>query len=358
MLVADKGTKGEGYVRGSFENVLQMARKSGDEDGVRELKNRAEIEDAVGTLGGGSGDWGYVNHRSGWADAEAAMRWLRSQVEKTGRVSFLHAEAVALLKSPKEGNGKEKVTGVRLKDGSDIEVDLAILATGAWTGKLVDLRGRATATGQVLVFLDLTEEEQERLGKMPVLLNMSTGLFVMPPKGRVLKVARHAYGYSNPVSIRCPDGDDEGKEITVSLPRTSRDDLKQRVPKEGEDACRAALTEMIPFVADRPFTNARICWYTDTPKGDFLITYHPEIEGLFLATGGSGHGYKFLPVIGDRIVDCLSGTLEGELMKKWGWQRERTENVITEDGSRGGRPGMVLDDEFRKGEAYRSSESR
>jgi len=29
------------------------------------------------------------------------------------------------------------------------------------------------------------------------------------------------------------------------------------------------------------------------PTGDFIVSYHPEHEGLFLATGGSGHGFKF-----------------------------------------------------------------
>ena len=349
MLVADKGTKGEEYVRGSFENVVEMAEAGGDVEGVRRLKGRGEIEEVVGT-GGGSGDSGYVNFRSGWADAEAGMRWLRARVERTGRVEFVHAEAEALLKSQPGGSGKkEKITGVKLKDGGVIDADLVILATGAWTGKIVDLRGRATATGQVLVYLDLTEEEQAQLGKMPILLNMSTGLFIIPPKNRVLKVARHAYGYSNLVKIRCPDGPDEGKEIEISIPRTGRDDPSQWVPKEGAEACRAALAEMIPSLAGRPFTKARICWYTDTPKGDFLISYHPHIEGLFLATGGSGHGYKFLPVIGDRIVDCLSGQCPTEFKDKWAWPKAPVDKVVTEDGSRGGRPGMMLDEEFRKG---------
>ena len=334
LLVADAAK--DGYVRESLDNVRGLE----EEGAVKELKSRREIEDMAGT-GGGSGEWGYVNRRSGWADAEAGMRWLRKRVETTGRVQFVCAEVVRVVTEGK------KVTGVTLRDGTVKRASLVILAAGAWTGRLIDLRGRATATGQVLVYLNLTAEEQERLGKMPVLLNMSTGLFIIPPRNRLLKVARHAYGYSNPTNIQHPDG--SGREIEVSLPRTTVDDPNQWVPREGQQACRAALREMIPSLSDRPFTKSRICWYSDTPTGDFLITYHPELEGLFLATGGSGHGYKFLPVIGDQIVNCIRGQCPAEFKQKWAWPREAVENVVTEDGSRGGRPGLILQDETRKG---------
>jgi sarcosine oxidase/L-pipecolate oxidase len=340
IVTYNTGAQGEAYVRGVFENVSEMAREAGDKDAIVELGSREAIVKAVGT-GGGSGAGGYLNKRSGWADAEAGMRWLWKQVEGTRRVEFLHAEVQELVREGK------KVTGVHLKDSSTVSADLVVLATGAWTGKLVDLRGRATATGQVLVYLDLTAAEQEKLGKMPVLLNMSTGLFIIPPANRVLKVARHAYGYSNPTSIKDPNG--SGEMIEVSLPRTAVDDPSQWVPKEGESDCRRALREIIPSLGERPFKKGRICWYTDTPKGDFLITYHPDFDGLFLAMGGSGHGYKFLPAIGDKIVDCISGKCPEEFKEKWAWPKEAVDVVVTSDGSRGGVPGLVFDTEMTKG---------
>ncbi|PMD48408.1 FAD dependent oxidoreductase [Hyaloscypha variabilis F] len=339
VLVADKGKQGEKYVRESLENVKNISASQGV-GLIQELKTRKEIDAAVGT-GGGSGDWGYINTVSGWADAEEGMKWLRRKAEATGRISFVTGQAISLLK-----NGT-KVLGATLKSGPPLLADITILATGAWTSSLVDLRGRATATGQVLCYLPLSASEQERLGKMPVLLNMSTGMFIIPPKNQILKVARHGYGYSNPTSIPNPSGN--GEKIDVSIPRTTLDDPTLWVPREGEAACRQALREMIPELAERPFTKSKICWYTDTPDGDFLIDWHPGFEGLFLATGGSGHGYKFLPVIGERIVDVVEGREIGELRGKWRWREKKVENVVTEDGSRGGRPGMVLEEEWRKG---------
>jgi sarcosine oxidase/L-pipecolate oxidase len=176
---------------------------------------------------------------------------------------------------------------------------------------------------------------------------MSTGMFIIPPSNGVLKVARHGYGLSNPTTIPCPE--DPSHNITISLPKTTHDDPNLWVPSEGERDCRKALREMIPSLAERPFTKSKICWYTDTPNGDFIIAYHPEYEGLFLATGGSGHGYKFLPVIGDRIVDCLEGKCPEEFKEKWAWPSDAVEHVVTMDGSRGGRSGLILEEELKKG---------
>jgi len=340
VLVANAGQQGEKYVRGSWENVQRMVREVGDDGAVKRLSSREEIAAAART-GGGSGDWGYVNYQSGWADAEAGMMWLRGKVEATGRVTFVHGEAMELLFEGK------KISGAKLVDGRRIEAELVVVAAGAWSGRLVDLAGRAVATGQILAYMDITAEEQEQLGNMPVLLNMSTGMFIIPPKNRLLKVARHGYGYSNRIWIKQPGSTQE--MIEVSLPRTKIDEPDQWIPQEGEMACRAALREMIPSLADRPFTRTKICWYTDTPKGDFLITYHPVFEGLFLATGGSGHGYKFLPVIGESIADCIERRCPPEFQDKWAWSAQKVENVVTEDGSRGGLHGLILDIELGKG---------
>lgn len=149
------------------------------------------------------------------------MRILHHLAVSSGRITFLTLEAVSLLYS------KTTVTGARFADGTEIFADLTVVATGAWSGGLVDLEGRAQATGQVLCYMDITDAEQKRLEGMPVLLNMSTGLFIIPPKDGVLKVARHGYGYTNP----------QGEE-GVSVPRTKWDDAALWVPREGEDACR------------------------------------------------------------------------------------------------------------------------
>ena len=288
------------------------------EGGVEYLPAEKDIRSLM--AGGCSGKSGYVNWNSGWVDAEAAMRALYSEVNSRENVRFLIAEVSGLLCSGR------KVLGVKLADGEKITAGLTILAAGAWTPGLVPLHGRAVPSGQVMAYLTLSQEETARYATLPLLLNLTTGTFVIhspntsPP---TLKVARHAQGYASPTPV-----------------------FPKMIPREGEDALRDTVKQIVPEFSERPFEKTRVCWYTDTPDGDFLVTWHPEYEGLFIASGGSGHAFKFLPVLGNEIGDVLIG--KGRFGEKWGW-KEHVEGLG--DGSRGGseRGRVPLEELLREG---------
>lgn len=337
-----------------------------DPNTIESFSSNAELA-AVGGTGGASGTLGYINRGSGWADAESSMRWLRKRVMAYKRVGFLSVGVEKLIFDSFEGT----VAGVELCDGNYLSADLIVLAAGAWSGSLVDLRGRLTATGQVLAYLEVTEQEAEVLSQTPVQLNISNGMFDIPPphpkkipqppsqmgKGKLyLKVARHAWGYANPISVAHPE-DSSKPEIKISLPHTKPNTPKaeQPIPKEGEDNLRSFLRAIIPptsalsDIAERPFAFTRICHYADTPDGDYLIDYHPTYKNsLFIATGGSGHGFKFLPVIGDAIVDSMQGNTPAAFKQKWAWKDAVTHDDWTLDGSRSGIRGLILKDELAK----------
>jgi sarcosine oxidase / L-pipecolate oxidase len=59
-----------------------------------------------------------------------------------------------------------------------------------------------------------------------------------------------------------------------------------------------------------------------TPTHDFLICPHPHCTNLYIASGGSFHGWKFLPVIGRYIVRMLGGKLDGPMAKRWAWDKD------------------------------------
>lgn len=296
------------------------------------------------------GSTGYVNWSSGWADAEGAMVWLRDEVTKFGRVNFVVASVQKLLFD----FDSSTALGATLSDGSELRADLTILAAGAWSASLIDLRGICKSTGQVLCYKPISADEEAALANRPTILNLSNALFMIPPSRGKLKIARHGHGYLNPTTIPHPESQDPNEKITVSLPYTHVTDRNLVIPAEGRRACNDFLQSIHPSLAvpSRPFTTTRICWYTDTRDGDFLITYHPKYKGLFVATGGSGHGFKFLPVIGDSILECVAGRTPDEFKERWRWPDERVpEEEWAGDGSRGGPVGMVLEEEFRKGEA-------
>ena len=390
--------KGKRYVGNSVDNVRKLEQEWGlgiYGKPAEELNSRDAIKKVMLGTEGDSGALGYINWGSGWADAEAAVEHIRIRVallghqrQREGGAPFVwRNERVLRLIFDDEVNDLKSYSGlhrngvcrtghssppvVHSVNGALIAVDsketiitaaLTILATGAWTPSLLDTRHQLRATGQILAYIPLTVAEASTLRKTPVMLNMSTGLFVIPPSptGTILKVARHGYGYSNPTRQTNPDFDNQkqqgrsGSPYIPSLPPSDPAEMAQ-IPPEGHATLRAYLSSLVPSLATREFTAVRTCWYTDTPTGDFLISYHPRYQNLFLATGGSGHAFKFFPVIGEEVIKGIEGRLGPEWVKIWGWKDgereggEEGEVWETEDGSRGGTRGMVWKDEMEKG---------
>ena len=88
---------------------------------------------------------------------------------------------------------------------------------------------------------------------------------------------------------------------------------------------------------------------TSSPTGDFLIDYAPQANSLFLATGDSGHAFKVFPIIGERIADVIEGRLDPELRELWRWRTDSPNTFQgTDDGTRGGRRSMILEQELRR----------
>ena len=64
----------------------------------------------------------------------------------------------------------------------------------------------------------------------------------------------------------------------------------------------------MPLLADAPFTETRVCQYENTSNGDFLIDRHPVLTNAWLVGGGSGHGFKHGPAVGEYVVAMISGS--------------------------------------------------
>lgn len=62
---------------------------------------------------------------------------------------------------------------------------------------------------------------------------------------------------------------------------------------------RAFVQMTFPALVNAPLVFTRRCLYTDTLDGHFWIDNHPEIKGLSVGSGGSGHGMKMAPLLGE-----------------------------------------------------------
>lgn len=71
-----------------------------------------------------------------------------------------------------------------------------------------------------------------------------------------------------------------------------------------------------------------------TTSGDFIISPHASAKGLYIATCGSFHGFKFFPVLGKYITQMLEGTMAPELVEKWAWDRERPDPALNPEWPR------------------------
>lgn len=241
------------YARKSYANVRQI-----EGDNVVFLPSKEDVLGVVPAYGETLDvAGGYVNWGSGWSDAAASVRFAKEQLDRDGKVVFRTGDVQRVLHD--SSGAKPRATGVALADGSVLTADLVVLAAGAWTPKLVDLRGKAVATGQAIAYIKISDAEQRELENLPTILNFATGIFIIPPRDNLLKIARHAYGYRNPTSVSVPGAKPSAEKMRVSLPETD-----VPVPLEGEEAFRIALKQLLPRFVDRPFAGTRICWYTDT----------------------------------------------------------------------------------------------
>ena len=84
-----------------------------------------------------------------------------------------------------------------------------------------------------------------------------------------------------------------------------------------------------PSLADAPVVYMRVCMYCDTHDGHFWIARDPEREGLVVAAGDSGHGFKFAPVLGEIIADALEER-DNPLLDKFRWRPEVRAGTATD----------------------------
>lgn len=148
--------------------------------------------------------------------------------------------------------------------------------------------GRLRVTRQVMGWVWPIEPKPFELGRLPVwAIGHPDGLlhygFPILPDGLGLKVALHAPGLE------------------------TDPDQVQREPMPGdEETFRSVLRRSLPQ-ADGPLLAMRVCLYTNSPDGHFLLDRHPRHPRVTLACGFSGHGFKFASVIGEVLADLALG---------------------------------------------------
>lgn len=136
--------------------------------------------------------------------------------------------------------------------------------------------------------------------------------FARDTAGRV-KIGYRGTKYTNPQTQ--PDG----KVRSIPITRWTSEPIQQ-LPQQAAKVIRDFVQQYMPELLACD-VKTRLCWYTDSFDNHFVIDFVPGATGLMVATGGSGHGFKFLPNLGKYVVDRIEAN-EGEdgLLNFWRWR--------------------------------------
>lgn len=262
------------------------------------------------------------NPTTGWASAGQALERMAEAAQKNG-VEYISGECGYVRQLVFDAG---ECKGVIAADGTRHEADMVILAAGAWTPSLLDADNQLTAKGHAVAYIQLSPTETKHYSAMPIMDNLELGYFFPPQEDGIFKMA-HSQFITNTQT-------DTNSGITTSIPHTFIQTPADGLPLEIEATMRRNLRRVLPELADRPFCYTRLCWDADTADRHFLVTPHPTHKNLFLAAGGSAHGFKFLPVVGKYVADMLEGTLDPEIARQWKWragQKVMTKNLAHMD---------------------------
>ena len=176
----------------------------------------------------------------------------------------------------------------RVTSETEVDAERLVFACGPWLPKLFpDLLGELIHVTRQEVFFFGVPAGDERFGpsKLPAWIDFNDLVYGLPNlEGRGFKLAIDEHGQ---------DFDPDSGERVVS--------------EAGLKAARSYLAQRIPLLSDAPVVETRICQYENTSNGDFLIDRHPEFENVWLVGGGSGHGFKHGPAVGEYVTAMIAG---------------------------------------------------
>jgi sarcosine oxidase len=186
--------------------------------------------------------------------------------------------------------GADKLKAVTTTDGETISADGFVFACGPWFPKVFpELLGpRIFPTRQeVLFFGPPAGDRRFEPPQMPVWIDFidDRGMYGFPDlERRGFKVAFDNHG---------PEFDPDTGSRTISADKI--------------EEARAYLKDRFPAMGDAPVLESRVCQYENTSNGDFVIDRHPDMENVWIVGGGSGHGFKHGPAVGEYAAARVLG---------------------------------------------------
>ena len=224
----------------------------------------------------------FFEPEAGFLTARAACELVRETIVREGG----EYKQAWVRPGPTAGARLSRIT---LSDGSTLEADRFVFACGPWMAQVFPevIGRRIVATRQEVFFFGTPAgDKQYDFGALPVWVHIGDRLVYGVPghERRGLKVA----------------DDTAGEEVDPTA--------MERAPSAaGLAAARSILRERFPALAGAPLVEARVCQYEASSDGHFLVDRHPALENVWLVGGGSGHGFKMGPALGEHVAALVQG---------------------------------------------------
>jgi sarcosine oxidase len=213
-----------------------------------------------------------------------ARRAVQAVVEEAVRngVAYFRASALAPV------NGTAHTTA-----GQSLHAGAFVYACGPWLPKSFPglLTGRIRPTRQEIFYFGTPAGDRRFTAPdMPAWIDFSD--------------ARGPYGL--------PDIESRGIKLGFDQHGAAFDPDSSDRLATGVGVVRAFLAVRFPALADAPLVESRVCQYENTSTGDFLIDQHPDFPNVWLVGGGSGHGFKHGPMVGEYVTGRMDGSIASE----------------------------------------------
>ncbi len=240
------------------------------------------------------------NPLGGYVKAQSAVQSLYTHLKFRGVEFILNNPLLSL--SEKEGD-----LAFHFKKELTKSFDAYVLACGSMTPHLVpSLSSCMRITSHAIFGLLPKDPSAYSAANLPVFSAdiTNTGWYGFPfsKSNDCLKIAMHS----------------NGKEI--------HPDDERKINPTDISALEQFLQNYFPSLLDARLVYTHRCLYTDTLDGHFWIDAHPKHPNLYICSGGSGHGFKMAPMIGDLLADLVEDKTNNYLDRfKW-----RQLNYLTE----------------------------
>jgi sarcosine oxidase len=228
--------------------------------------------------------WGILEPSSGVLIARRAVQTVVDQAQKIGVTSRI---AAALPPSPKpSANSDSPLQSITTTTGETSSAAQFVFACGPWLPALFPslLANRIFVTRQEIFFFGIPPGDTRfQPPQTPTWLFLRDEFYGMPDlENRGFKVANDRHGAAV----------DPDTQSRIATP-------------EAVAAAQEFVAHRFPALKNAPIIEARVCQYENTSNGDFLIDRHPDFENVWLVGGGSGHGFKHGPSVGEYVASQL-----------------------------------------------------